>query len=136
MGNQTFVIVGASLAGAKAAETLREEGFDGRLVLIGDEPERPYERPPLSKDYLRGESAERPHVHVERFYPDNEIELWTSTRVSGINATLRELWLEGDQRLSYDRLLVATGAVPRRLDVAGAELDGIHYLRTLADSER
>jgi 3-phenylpropionate/trans-cinnamate dioxygenase ferredoxin reductase component len=133
---KTFVIVGAGLAGAKAAEALRHEGFEGRLVLIGDEPERPYERPPLSKDYLRGESAERPYVHADSFYPDNEIELWTSTRVSGINANLRELWLEGDQRLSYDRLLVATGAVPRRLDVPGAELDGIHYLRTLAHSER
>ena len=133
---ETFVIVGAGLAGAKAAETLRQEGFEGRLVLIGDEPERPYERPPLSKDYLRGESAERPYVHAESFYSENEIELWTATRVSGINANLRELWLEGDQRLSYDRLLVTTGAVPRRLDVPGAELDGIHYLRTLADSER
>jgi 3-phenylpropionate/trans-cinnamate dioxygenase ferredoxin reductase subunit len=133
---KTFVIVGAGLAGAKAAEALRHEGFDGRLVLIGDETERPYERPPLSKDYLRGESVERPHVHDERFYLDNEIELWTSTRVSGISADLRELWLEGDRRMSYDSLLVATGAVPRRLDVPGAELDGIHYLRTLADSER
>src|SRR5215211_331974 len=133
---RTFVIVGAGLAGAKAAENLRQEGFEGRLVLIGDEPERPYERPPLSKDYLRGESSEKPYVHAESFYSDNEIELWTSTRVSGIKASLRELWLEGDQRLSYDRLLVATGAVPRRLNVPGAELGGIHYLRTVADSQR
>jgi 3-phenylpropionate/trans-cinnamate dioxygenase ferredoxin reductase subunit len=133
---KTFVIVGAGLAGAKAAEALRHEGFEGRLLLIGDEPERPYERPPLSKDYLRGESGEKPYVHAESFYSDNEIELWTSTRVTGINANLRELWLEGDRRLSYDCLLVATGAVPRRLDVPGAKLDGIHYLRTLADSER
>jgi 3-phenylpropionate/trans-cinnamate dioxygenase ferredoxin reductase subunit len=133
---KTFVIVGAGLAGAKAAEALRHEGFAGRLVLIGAESERPYERPPLSKDYLRGESGERPYVHAESFYPDNEIELWTTTRVTGINANLRELWLEGDRRLSYDRLLVATGAVPRRLNVPGAELDGIHYLRNLADSEQ
>lgn len=133
---KTFVIVGAGLAGAKAAETLRYEGFDGRLILIGDEPERPYERPPLSKDYLRGETAERPYVHAESFYSENEIELWTATRVSGIDANLRELWLEGDQRLSYDRVLVTTGAVPRRLDVPGAKLDGVHYLRTRADSER
>jgi 3-phenylpropionate/trans-cinnamate dioxygenase ferredoxin reductase component len=133
---KTFVIVGAGLAGAKAAEALRHEGFAGRLVLIGAEAERPYERPPLSKDYLRGESAERPYVHAESFYSDNEIELWTATRVSGIDANLRELWLEGDRRLSYDRLLVATGAVPRRMDVPGAELDGIHYLRTLGDSKQ
>lgn len=134
--SETFVIVGASLAGATAAETLRREGFDGRLILVGDEPERPYERPPLSKDYLRGDTAEKPYVHAESFYPDNEIELWTSTRVTGIDAGLRELLLEGDRRIGYDRLLLTTGAVPRRLDVPGAELDGIHYLRTLADSHR
>jgi 3-phenylpropionate/trans-cinnamate dioxygenase ferredoxin reductase subunit len=134
--SKTFVIVGAGLAGAKAAETLRQEGFDGRLVLIGEEPERPYERPPLSKDYLRGETVAKPYVHPEGFYADNAIELQTSTRVTGIDAGLRELLLEGDRRLGYDRLLLATGAVPRRLDVPGAKLDGIHYLRTVADSER
>ena len=133
---QTFAIVGAGLAGAKAAGALRGEGFDGRLILIGDEPERPYERPPLSKDYLRGESEEKPYVHPKSFYAENEIELWTSTRVSGIDLGLGELLLEGDRRLGYDRLLVTTGAVPRRLDVPGADLGGIHYLRTLADSER
>ncbi len=134
--HKRFVIVGAGLAGAKAAEALREEGFDGELILVGDEPERPYERPPLSKDYLRGETAEKPYVHPESFYGDNEIELWSSTRVTGIDPGLSELMLEGDRRCGYDRLLLATGAAPRRLDVPGADLDGIHYLRTLADSER
>src|SRR5687767_7718254 len=133
---QTFVIVGAGLAGAKAAETLREEGFDGRLVLIGDEPERPYERPPLSKDYLRGEAEGKPYVHEQGFYEENSIELLCSTRVTGLDAGLQDLMLEGDRRLGYDRLLLAPGAVPRRLDVQGADLEGIHYLRTLADSER
>ena len=133
---QTFAIVGAGLAGAKAAETLRTEGFDGRLVLIGDEPERPYERPPLSKEYLRGEAETRPYVHDQSFYADNAIELWHSTRATGLDTGLQELLLEGDRRLGYDRLLIATGALPRRLDVPGTELDGIHYLRTLADSER
>ena len=133
---QTFVIVGGGLAGAKAAETLREEGFDGRVVLIGDEAERPYERPPLSKDYLRGETAEKPYVHGEDFYAEREIELWTSARVTGVDAGRGELRLEDDRRLSYDRLLLATGAEPRRLDVPGAELAGILYLRTVADSER
>src|SRR5687767_6280246 len=134
--SEAFVIVGAGLAGAKAAETLRAEGFSGRLTLIGDEPERPYERPPLSKDHLRGESAEVPYVHDAGFYSDNDIKLLTSTRVTGIEPGMRELLLEGDRRLGYDRLLVATGSVPRRLDVPGAKLEGIHYLRTLADSAR
>jgi 3-phenylpropionate/trans-cinnamate dioxygenase ferredoxin reductase subunit len=133
-GAEAFVIVGAGLAGAKAAETLREEGFDGRLILIGDEPERPYERPPLSKDYLRGETADAPYVHEAGFYRDKDIDLLTSTRVTGIELGLGELLLEGDRRLGYDRLLLATGSVPRRLDVPGGRLDGIHYLRTLADS--
>src|SRR5919109_168859 len=132
---KTFVIVGAGLAGARAAAALRGEGFDGRLMLIGDEPERPYERPPLSKDYLRGEAEDKPYVHPSGFYLDNGIELQTSTRVTGIDPGLRELLLEGDRRLGYDRLLVATGAVPHRLELPGAKLDGIHYLRTLGDSE-
>jgi 3-phenylpropionate/trans-cinnamate dioxygenase ferredoxin reductase component len=132
----TFVIVGAGLAGARAAAALRGEGFDGRLILIGDEPERPYERPPLSKDYLRGELEQRPYVHPKGFYAEHEIELWTSTRVSGIDPGLRELLIEGDRRLGYDRLLLATGAVPRRLDVPGVDLEGIHFLRTVGDSEQ
>jgi 3-phenylpropionate/trans-cinnamate dioxygenase ferredoxin reductase component len=134
--SERFVIVGAGLAGAKAAEALRQEGFDGRLTLIGDEAERPYERPPLSKDYLRGEVTDKPYVHPERFYADNDIELMTSTRVTGIEIGSREVLLEGDRRLGYDRLLLTTGAVPRRLDVPGSKLDGIHYLRSLADSQR
>jgi 3-phenylpropionate/trans-cinnamate dioxygenase ferredoxin reductase subunit len=136
MRSDRFVIVGAGLAGAKAAETLRQDGFDGRLILVGDEPERPYERPPLSKDYLRGEADAKPYVHGPDFYSDNEIELWTSTRVTGLDAGAQELLLEGDRRVGYDRLLLATGAVPRRLRVPGADLDGVHYLRSLADSER
>lgn len=133
---KTFVIVGAGLAGAKAAETLREEGFEGRLVLIGDEPERPYERPPLSKDYLRSEAEGKPYVHDQAFYEENSIELLRSTRVTGLDSGLQELLLEGDRRVGYDGLLLATGAVPRRLDVPGGDLKGVHYLRTLADSER
>jgi len=133
--DQRFVIVGAGMAGAIAAQTLREEGFDGRLILIGDEAERPFERPPLSKEYLRGERAEKPYVHPAELYSDHGIELWTSTRVAGIQTAVQELLLEGDRRLGYDRLLLATGARPRRLDVPGSELGGIHYLRTVADSE-
>ena len=131
---QSFVIVGASLAGAKAAETLREQGFDGRLVLIGGEAERPYERPPLSKDYLRGEADRKPYVHDRDFYAEQEIELLTSTEVESIDVASSEV-VGGGERLEFDRLLLATGAEPRRLQVPGADLDGVLYLRELADSE-
>jgi 3-phenylpropionate/trans-cinnamate dioxygenase ferredoxin reductase component len=132
---RTFVIVGASLAGAKAAETLREEGFDGRVVLIGAEAERPYERPPLSKDYLRGEAEAKPYVHPEAFYAENEIELRTSTTVTGLDPGASTVAVGEAERVSYDRLLLTTGAEPRRLSVPGSELEGIHYLRELADSD-
>ena len=133
---RTFAIVGAGLAGAKAAETLREEGFDGRLVLLGAEEERPYERPPLSKEYLRGE-AERAaaSVHEAGFYAEHDIELRTGTAVTGLDAGAGELALVGGERLAYDRLLLATGAAPRRLSLPGAELDGVLELRTFADSD-
>lgn len=133
---QTFIIVGASLAGAKAAEGLRERGFEGRVVLIGAEAERPYERPPLTKDYLRGESdRESTFVHAEGFYADHGISLLTDTTVSAINPAISAVSLADGRVLGYDRLLLATGAEPRRLAVPGADLDGIHYLRTLADCE-
>ncbi len=133
---QTFAIAGASLAGAKAAQTLREEGFDGRVVLIGAEDERPYERPPLSKDYLRGESQrDKVYVHEAGFYEDNDIELRTGAKVVSLDPGRRELALDSGERLEFDRLLLATGAEPRRLDIPGAELDGVHYLRAVGDSD-
>jgi 3-phenylpropionate/trans-cinnamate dioxygenase ferredoxin reductase subunit len=132
---QTFVIVGASLAGAKAAETLREEGFDGRVVLIGSETQRPYERPPLSKDYLRGEAEAKPYVHNEPFYAEHDIELRTSTTVERIDPTSSEVSLAGGETLGFDRLLLATGARPRRISLPGADLDGVLTLRTIEDSE-
>jgi 3-phenylpropionate/trans-cinnamate dioxygenase ferredoxin reductase subunit len=135
-GKATFVIVGASLAGAKAAETLRTEGFDGRVVLVGEEPVRPYERPPLSKDYLRGESNfDKAAVHKEDFYKENDIELLTSTRVSRLDPASKQVVLEPGGSLHYDQLLLATGSSPRTLPVAGADLEGIYYLRTVADSD-
>ena len=125
MKKQTFVIVGASLAGAKAAEALRNEGFDGRVILIGEEPERPYERPGLSKDYLRSASGDsKLYVHDAGFYEANEIELRLGETVTDL------------ADLEFDRLLLATGATPRPLRVPGAGLDGVHYLRTWADSDR
>ena len=131
-----FVIAGAGLAGAKAAEALRAEGFEGRIVLVGDEPELPYERPPLSKDYLRGESSrEQARVHPEAFYADHEIELLRGTAVTTLDAAARAVTLSSGERLAYDRLLLATGSEPRRLAVPGAQLDGVHHLRDLADSD-
>jgi 3-phenylpropionate/trans-cinnamate dioxygenase ferredoxin reductase component len=133
---ETFVIVGASLAGAKAAETLRAEGFDGRLMLFGAERERPYERPPLSKDYLRGESPrEKAYVHAESFYAENGVELVTARTVTAIDTRTREIALQGGERIAFDRLLLATGAEPRRLRIPGAELQGVLYLRDLADAD-
>jgi 3-phenylpropionate/trans-cinnamate dioxygenase ferredoxin reductase subunit len=133
---ETFIIVGASLAGAKAAEALLAQGFDGRIALLGAEPERPYERPPLSNDYLRGESPrEKTYVHPEAFYAEQGIELRTSTPASGIDTHSREVVLEGGERVRFDRLLLATGAEPRRLRIPGAELDGVLYLRDLDDSD-
>ena len=129
---QTHVIVGASVAGAKAAETLRAEGFEGRVVLVGAEPKRPYERPPLSKDYLRGEAGmEKVYVHDAGFYAEHDIELQLERRAVGLDTSSSELALDSDERLRYDRLLLATGAQPRRLAVPGGELDGVLYLRSV-----
>src|SRR5664280_1812879 len=134
--DQTFVIVGASLAGAKAAETLRTEGFDGRVVLIGEESERPYERPMLSKEYLRGEKpAAKLYVHDEAFYADNNIELMTSTRFETVDPGAHEITLADGRRMPYSRLLLATGAAPRPLPLPGADLPGVAYLRQLGESD-
>jgi 3-phenylpropionate/trans-cinnamate dioxygenase ferredoxin reductase subunit len=133
---QTFVIVGASLAGAKAAQTLRHEGFEGRLLLVGAEDGRPYERPPLSKDYLRGEAGrERIYVHDEGFYAEHDIELRLGRTAIDMSPWLKEVALDDGERLRYDRLLLATGAEPRRLAIPGSELDGVHYLRSVEDSD-
>jgi 3-phenylpropionate/trans-cinnamate dioxygenase ferredoxin reductase component len=134
--NQTHVIVGASLAGAKAAETLRQEGFDGRVVLVGAEDDRPYERPPLSKDYVRGEvGREKVYVHGERFYAEHGIELRLGRTAVRLDTSHREVELDDGERLTFDRLLLATGSEPRRLAIPGAELDGVLYLRTVTDSD-
>lgn len=133
--SETFVIVGASLTGAKAAETLRSEGFDGRIILLGAEAERPYERPPLSKEYLRGEAEAKPYVHEQSYYASDGIDLRHSARVVDLDLEVAEVMVEGGERIGYDRLLLATGAQARKLDLPGAELDGVHYLRSLADSQ-
>jgi 3-phenylpropionate/trans-cinnamate dioxygenase ferredoxin reductase subunit len=133
---QQFVIVGASLAGAKAAETLREQGFDGRITLVGAERERPYERPPLSKDYLRGEARRASiYVHEEDWYDMHDVQLLLSTRAVAVHAADRQVELEDGGRLQYDALLLSTGSEPRALPVPGADLEGVLTLRTVQDSD-
>jgi len=136
-GSSAYVIAGAGLAGAKAAESLREEGFDGPVVLIGDEAERPYERPPLSKDYLLGK-AERDtiYVHPASWYADNGVELRLGVPVTGIDRAAHEVALADGSRIGYARLLLATGSSPRRLRVPGADADGVLYLRRVGDSDQ
>jgi 3-phenylpropionate/trans-cinnamate dioxygenase ferredoxin reductase component len=134
--DQTHVIIGASLAGAKAAETLREEGFGGRVVLVGTENERPYERPPLSKEYLRGEvGREKVYVHDDGFYAEHDIELRLGRTAVSLDRPARAVVLDDGERLHYDRLLLTMGAEPRRLPIAGGELDGVLYLRSVQDSD-
>ncbi|TFC09191.1 NAD(P)/FAD-dependent oxidoreductase [Cryobacterium algoritolerans] len=133
---QDFVIVGAALAGASAARALREEGFAGRIRLLGAEAHHPYIRPPLSKEFLAG-TAERSTVFVEAedWYVTNQVGFRPSTRVVGLDPHEHRLTLEGGETLAWDRLLLATGSSPRRLGIPGADLGGVHYLRTLDDSE-
>ncbi len=132
-----FVIIGAGLAGAKAAEALREAGYTGAITLIGDEGEPPYERPPLSKQYLMGtQEREKMFVHAPGWYAEQNIDLLLGAAVTAIDRERRTLTLADGCSLGYDRLLMATGARPRRLPVPGADLDGVHYLRRVEDCER
>ena len=133
---QTFVIVGASLAGAKAAETLRAEGFTGRVVLIGDETDRPYERPPLSKGYLLGsEERDKAFVHDASWYSANAVELLLGLTVTALSPSEHTVTLDSVEPLHYDKLLLATGSTPRILSIAGTDNRGIHYLRRIGDSD-
>ncbi|MFJ9581099.1 NAD(P)/FAD-dependent oxidoreductase [Streptomyces sp. NPDC101191] len=135
--DQTFVIVGGGLAGAKAAETLRSEGFNGRVILICDEREHPYERPPLSKGYLLGkEDRDSVFVHEASWYAQNDVELHLGQPVTAVDREARTVRLGDGTVIRYDKLLLATGAEPRRLDIPGIDLAGIHHLRRLAHSER
>jgi 3-phenylpropionate/trans-cinnamate dioxygenase ferredoxin reductase subunit len=131
---RTFVIVGAGLAGAAAAAGLREKGFDGRLVMIGAEKHLPYERPPLSKEYLRGEQNEPVFARPGEWYEENAVELRLGTRVTSLDASGPAVGVEGGERIEADAVLLATGGIPRRLPDAPEE--GVLYLRTLEDSDR
>ncbi|HEY4700826.1 MAG TPA: FAD-dependent oxidoreductase [Streptosporangiaceae bacterium] len=133
----TFAIVGASLAGARAAEALRTEGFEGQIILIGHEAHYPYERPPLSKGYLLGtEERDSFAVHEPGWYAEHGIDLRLSTGVTAIDRQLRQLTLSTGETVGYDKLLLTTGATPRLLEVPGATANGVMYLRSVDDSDR
>ena len=130
--DRTFVIVGGGLAGAKAAEALRDEGFDGRVVLLGDEDVAPYERPPLSKDYLRGDAGRDAIWALEEgWYDAHDVELRMGTRATELAPGSNEVVLDGGERIGYDQLLLATGSAAKRLPF-GADT---HVLRTVHDSD-
>ena len=134
--DRTFVIVGASLAGAKAAETLRSEGFTGRVVLVGEESQLPYERPPLSKGYLLGtQERDTAFVHDRAWYDEQGIELRTGVRADVLDPQAHTVALSSGDRLAYDKLLLTTGSVVRSLQVPGADLDGVKYLRRIEQSD-
>ncbi|GGS73628.1 NAD(P)/FAD-dependent oxidoreductase [Nonomuraea spiralis] len=135
-GPATFVIAGGGLAAAKAAETLRGEGFDGRLVLVGRETHLPYERPPLSKDYLQGAGErDKIFVHDRSWYAEHDVELRLGVEVTGIDPAAHRVTLTGGEQLGYDKLLLATGSEPRRLTIPGGDRPDVLYLRTVDDSE-
>jgi 3-phenylpropionate/trans-cinnamate dioxygenase ferredoxin reductase subunit len=136
-GRQRFVIVGAALCGGTAAATLRREGFDGHLTLIGAEQHLPHERPPLSKSFLRGETSfDDALVEPAAFWPDNDVELRLGTRVVRVDAAGRSVELEGGERVPFDQLLITTGARNRRFPIPGLDLPGVYDLRTVEDAER
>jgi 3-phenylpropionate/trans-cinnamate dioxygenase ferredoxin reductase component len=134
---QVFVIVGGGLAGAKAAQTLREEGFDGRVVLLGEESEPPYERPPLSKGYLLGKDERASiYVHDPDWYEKNSVEQLLGRRVTRLDRAAHKVGYADGAPIPYTKLLLATGASPRRLTVPGADLAGVFSLRRVGDTDR
>ncbi|MBD8079775.1 FAD-dependent oxidoreductase [Cellulosimicrobium arenosum] len=137
MSIENVVVVGGGLAAAKATETLREEGYGGGLTVVGHERHRPYERPPLSKDYLRGEVGRESIFPLDAaWYADHDVELLTGVTAAGLDPAAHRVALDDGRSLAYDRLLLATGSAPRTPPVPGTDLDGVHSLRTVDDSER
>jgi 3-phenylpropionate/trans-cinnamate dioxygenase ferredoxin reductase subunit len=135
--NETMVIIGGGQAGAQAVDSLRREGFQGRLVLISEESELPYQRPPLSKKFLSGElGTERLWFRHQGFYDEHRAELLLGAKAARIDRVARRVWLADGRDCAYDRLLLCLGATSRRLSCGGAELEGVHYLRGLNDAIR
>ena len=136
MSGQTYVVIGGGLAGAKAVETLRDEGFDGSIVLLAGEKRLPYERPPLSKGFLLGKDpADKATVHDEAWYAAHDVDLRLGTWADAIDVAEQTVTTEAET-LHYDKLLLTTGAAPRKLRLPGSDEAPIHYLRTFANSER
>ena len=131
-----FVIVGGGLAGAKAAEALRADGFQGAITIVSKEAHFPYERPPLSKGYLMGKDArESVFVHSPEWYDENSVEVKRESEAVALDPGNHLVTLADGSLIAYDKLLIATGSIPRRLDVPGADLSGVYYLREIDDSE-
>jgi 3-phenylpropionate/trans-cinnamate dioxygenase ferredoxin reductase subunit len=129
-----IVVIGAGQAAGQAAASLRQEGYEGEITIIGDEAQAPYQRPPLSKAYLSGEvGLDRVLVRPENFYADKGINLQTGVRVESINRADKTIATSTGSTLSYDKLLIATGSRPRILNIEGSDLEGLHYLRTVDD---
>ena len=134
--NSCIVVVGGGQAGAQAIDTLRREGFKGRLVLVSDEPHLPYQRPPLSKKFLSGElKSDRLLYRQQAFYDEHRVELKLGASATSLDPRTHRLGLSDGEHITYHRLLLCTGAVPRRLCCPGADLGGVHYLRGISDVE-
>jgi len=131
----TFLVIGANMAGGTAAATLREEGFDGRVVLIGQESHPPYERPPLSKEYLRGEEQDPRFIRPAEWYERNQIETRFGERAQRVDVAGRSVELVAGDRIAFDSLLIATGCRNRKFPLPGLDLPGVHDLRFLPDSD-
>lgn len=135
--NRQFVILGAGVAGYSAAQSLRENGFSGKVIMLTGEEDAPYDRPNLSKNYLQGEAEEEwMPLRPENFYTENDIELKLSSRVKNIDLETQNIELENDNEISYDKLLIATGGTPRKLVVNGSDLKNIFYLRSFQDARK
>ena len=134
--DRTFVIIGGGQSGGWTAKTLRGEGFEGRVLLIADEPYIPHERPPLSKEVLLGDQPpESTYLWPAESYDESNIELRLGVQATRISPAEHRIEIDGGETIPYDRLMIATGARVRRLPVTGAELAGVHYLRAIRDTE-
>lgn len=132
-----IVIIGAGQGAGQAAASLRQEGYEGEVIVLGEEAFPPYQRPPLSKQYLSGElPLEKVYVRAEKFYTDKNIDLRTNTRVESIDPAAHSVTTASGDTIAYDKLMIATGSRPRILNIEGSDLDGIHYLRTIADVDK